>query len=129
MRPESTPDSRAPQKSEQDQIAEAQKSIGERVQFWEEQDKINQALIPRVIRQKERLDEHIENHEDLLEAATKAFQETLAKARTEQQSQHDAALEHYRKAQNRPCHVAWAATGLGVIALTVSVVALILSIL
>ena len=44
MRPESTPDSRAPQESEQDQIAEAQKSIGERVQFWEEQDKINQEL-------------------------------------------------------------------------------------
>ena len=64
MRPQSPPESRDSQQPEEEQIAEAQKSIGERVKFWEEQDKINQALIPRVIRQNERLDKHIENHED-----------------------------------------------------------------
>lgn len=40
-------------------------SIGERVQFWEEQDKINQQLIPRVIRQHEILENHLQNHPDI----------------------------------------------------------------
>ena len=38
-------------------------SIAERVKFWEEQDKINQELIPRVIRQHELLTGHIADHE------------------------------------------------------------------
>ena len=33
-------------------------SIGERVHFWEQQDRINQELIPRVIRQSELLTAH-----------------------------------------------------------------------
>ena len=33
--------------------------IADRVRFWEEQDKINQELIPRVIRQHELLTAHI----------------------------------------------------------------------
>lgn len=41
--------------------------IAERVRFWEEQDRINQVLIPRVIRQHELLTKHIEEHENLPE--------------------------------------------------------------
>ena len=39
--------------------------IEEKVRFWEEQDRINQELIPRVIRQNELLSQHIAEHENL----------------------------------------------------------------
>ena len=38
--------------------------IAERVKFWQEQDRINRELIPRVIRNHELLAEHVESHED-----------------------------------------------------------------
>ena len=44
-------------------------SIAEKVRFWEEQDKINQELIPRVIRQNELLTKHIAEHDSLPEVA------------------------------------------------------------
>ena len=37
--------------------------ISEKVRFWEEQDRINRELIPRVIKQHELLTTHIEGHE------------------------------------------------------------------
>ena len=37
--------------------------IAEKVRFWEEQDRINQELIPRVIKQHELFTAHIEHHE------------------------------------------------------------------
>ncbi len=39
--------------------------IAEKVRFWEEQDRINQELIPRVIKQHELLTAHVEGHEDV----------------------------------------------------------------
>ena len=39
--------------------------IAEKVKFWQEQDKINQELIPRVIRQNDLLTAHIKYHETL----------------------------------------------------------------
>ncbi len=45
--------------------AEETVSIADRVRFWEEQDKINQELIPRVIRQHELLTGHIADHVNL----------------------------------------------------------------
>jgi hypothetical protein len=39
-------------------------NIGEKVRFWEEQDRINKELIPRVIKQHELLTKHIEGHQD-----------------------------------------------------------------
>ena len=39
-------------------------NIGEKVRFWEEQDRINQELIPRVLKQHELLSAHVENHDD-----------------------------------------------------------------
>ena len=38
--------------------------IAERVKFWEEQDRINRELIPRVIKNHELLAKHIESHEE-----------------------------------------------------------------
>ena len=37
--------------------------IAEKVKFWEEQDRINQELIPRVIKLHEVLTTHVEGHE------------------------------------------------------------------
>ena len=38
--------------------------IGERVKFWQEQDRINRELIPRVIKNHELLAKHVESHKD-----------------------------------------------------------------
>ena len=63
--------------------------IAERVRFWEEQDRINQALIPRVIRQGELLTEHVAEHDDLPQLVGRVVADALA----EQARQYDAALE------------------------------------
>ncbi len=63
--------------------------IAERVRFWEEQDRINQALIPRVIRQNELLTKHIAEHDDLPQLVGRVVADALA----EQAKQYDAALE------------------------------------
>ena len=68
-------------------------SIAERVRFWEEQDRINQELIPRVIRQNELLTKHIAEHDNLPELAGKAISQALAGAREEQQQHNEAALD------------------------------------
>ena len=67
--------------------------IADRVRFWEEQDKINQELIPRVIRQHELLTAHVADHENLPLVASNAISEALAEAREEQRQLYDAALE------------------------------------
>ena len=71
--------------------------ISDRVRFWEEQDKINQELIPRVIRQHELLITHIADHENLPLIAGNAISEALAGAREEQQRHYDTALEAARQ--------------------------------
>lgn len=67
--------------------------ISERVKFWEEQDRINQELIPRVIRQHELLSQHIGEHEHLPTTLTNAVEEGLARGHKELQEKYDAALE------------------------------------
>ena len=62
--------------------------IAERVRFWEEQDRINQALIPRVIRQSELLTKHVAEHDDLPQLVSRVVADALA----EQAKQYDAAL-------------------------------------
>ena len=52
--------------------------IAEKVRFWREQDRINQALIPRVIRQGELLAKHITEHDDLPQLFSKAVSGALA---------------------------------------------------
>ena len=39
-------------------------TIAERVKFWQEQDRINRELIPRVVKNHELLAKHVESHED-----------------------------------------------------------------
>ena len=72
-------------------------SIADKVRFWEEQDKINQELIPRVIRQNELLTKHIAEHDSLPEVAGTAISEALDRAREEHRQQYEAALDVARK--------------------------------
>ncbi len=72
-------------------------SIAERVRFWEEQDKINQEIIPRVIRQNELLTKHIAEHDSLPELAGNAINQALAEAQEERRQQHEAALDAAKK--------------------------------
>ena len=57
--------------------------IAERVRFWEEQDRINEELIPRVIRQHELLTGHIADHEMLPVVAAAAAREAIERAQAE----------------------------------------------
>ena len=57
--------------------------IAERVRFWEEQDRINQELIPKVIRQHELLTRHISDHEMLPIVAATAAREAMERAQAE----------------------------------------------
>ena len=115
-RPQPTPENDDSKHVEEEPLEEAQTSIGERVQFWQEQDKINRALIPRVIRQKERLDKHIENHEDLAQIAIK-----------EAQRLDEANLERFQAALRTPTRIALIAVTIGPLALVLSIIALVLS--
>lgn len=67
-------------------------SIADRVRFWEEQDKINQVLIPRVIKQAELLTAHIGEHENLPEVVSRAIAAALQEALAEQEGKYQAAL-------------------------------------
>ena len=80
--------------------------IADRVRFWEEQDKINQELIPRVIRQHELLTAHIADHENLPLIAGNAISEALAEAREEQRQFYEAALEAATQELQQQYHTA-----------------------
>ena len=62
--------------------------IEEKVRFWEEQDRINQELIPRVIRQNELLSQHIAEHDNLQQILSNTIQKALG----EQAKQYETAL-------------------------------------
>ena len=81
------------QQAEKENLAEAQISIGERVKFWEEQDKINQLLVDRVVRQNKLLADHIRDHDRLPEIADIAIRHALADARVEQRKQYRSIVE------------------------------------
>ena len=69
--------------------------ISERVRFWEEQDRINQELIPRVIRQGELLSSHVAEHDNLqavvADAVRQAVTQTLAEQKEIRAAELDAA--------------------------------------
>ena len=64
--------------------------IGERVKFWQEQDRINRELIPRVIKNHELLAKHVESHED---------GDSLARAQIERLEERVAEIDSLTKAQ------------------------------
>ena len=75
--------------------------IGERVRFWEEQDRINQELIPRVIRQGELISRHVAEHNNLqaivADAVRQAVSQTLAEQKEIRAAELDAAKAEMRE--------------------------------
>lgn len=71
--------------------------IAEKVKFWSEQDRINQALIPRVIRQGELLTKHIAEHDDLPRLLNQVVSDALAKQSRAFEVALDERLEHHEK--------------------------------
>ena len=74
-----------------DTSGQKQPGIAEKVQFWQEQDKINQELIPRVIRQHELLTNHVKDHETLPHVAAAAARQSVAQALEETNRQLETA--------------------------------------
>ena len=79
----STSSAGAAEETSPDDLNDQDVSIAEKVQFWQEQDRINQELIPRVIRQNELLAQHVGEHENLPLIAARAVNEALKEAREE----------------------------------------------
>ena len=75
--------------------------IAERVRFWEEQDRINQQLIPRVIRQHELMTRHISDHEMLPIVAAAAAREALDQVQAETMRQLEEARTVHQKLDNQ----------------------------
>lgn len=124
--------------------------IAERVRFWEEQDRINQELIPRVIRQHELLTKHISDHEMLpivaaaaaREAVEQAQGETLrqleearalnqelanqleqaGKEREDQKRRHEEELSRLRRERRTPWALAGAACVVAAVAIILAIV-------
>lgn len=76
-----------------------QPHIAERVKFWEEQDRINQELIPRVIQQSDVLTGHIKNHEDLQATAVRMVRETVEESESRINQQFQTAQEERQLAE------------------------------
>ena len=85
--------------------------IAERVKFWQEQDRINRELIPRVIKNHELLSRHVESHED---------GDSLARAQIEALEARVAELE--RSSGDFSQWLPYAGLALAVVALTIALV-------
>ena len=86
--------------------------IAERVKFWQEQDRINRELIPRVIKSHKLLTRHVESHED---------GDSLARTQIEALEAQVAELET-RWANRVPRWLPYAALALAVVALVLALV-------
>ncbi len=106
-------------------------SIQDKVRFWEEQDKINQELIPRVIRQNELLARHIAEHDALPELAAKAVSQAVREVKEENNRRFEAALLDAKeqlvaeslRMRNRLIGLTIAAMAVAVVSLGVNVLA------
>ena len=67
--------------------------ISERVRFWEEQDRINHELIPRVIRQGELISRHVAEHDNLQAIVADAVRQAVTQTLAEQKEIRDAELD------------------------------------
>ena len=87
--------------------------IAERVKFWQEQDRINRELIPRVIKSHELLTKHVESHED---------GDLLARARRVETLEVRVAELEVRAANQLSRWLPYAALALAVVALVLALV-------
>ena len=86
--------------------------IAERVKFWQEQDRINRELIPKVIKNHELLAKHVESHDD---------GDSLARGQIEALEARVAELER-QSADDLTRWVPYAALALAIVALSLALV-------
>ena len=114
--------------------------IADRVRFWEEQDRINQELIPRVIRQNELLTRHIADHENLPLAAAEAARQAISQAQQaiekqleKAKSERDVMENNYRaalaKVDAQKRRTAFISVGASTVGTAIALVAIVLTIL
>ena len=84
--------------------------IADKVRFWEEQDRINRELIPRVLKQHELITAHVEHH-------THADPEARAQIRTLEQNMAAAV----RSARRQSLAVSLVSLAVAIVALGLSV--------
>ena len=111
-------------------------AIAERVRFWEEQDRINQTLIPRVIRQHELLTKHIEEHDNLPELFRRQLADALKKQSRQSEEEQRKSLDNQSELFRRELRAAleeqsrrvrllrWLVIGAFVVSLTAMIVSL-----
>ena len=78
-------------------MTEQPRGIADKVRFWEEQDRINQVLISKVLRQHQLLTKHIEEHDNL----PKLFRRQLADALEEQSHRFERERRESLDAQSK----------------------------
>lgn len=81
----------------QDGHTQRPRGIADKVRFWEEQDRINQVLISKVLRQHELLTSHIKEHENL----PALFSRRLADALQEQSDRFERERRESLDAQSK----------------------------
>ena len=97
--------------------------IADKVRFWEEQDRINRELIPRVLKQNELLSAHVASHEEVrvqaasLMSSMDALAERHAKAIAEIEARTAAEI---RSSTRRAIFVSVASAGIAALAVVLA---------
>ena len=98
--------------------------IADKVRFWEEQDRINRELIPRVLKQNELLSAHVASHEEVRVQAA-----SLSSRMDEMAERHATAIEELeartaaeiRSSTRRALFVSLASGGIAALAVVLAV--------
>ena len=99
--------------------------IADKVRFWEEQDRINKELIPRVLKQNELLSAHIESHEEVrvqvvsMNSRVEELAERHKKEMAELEARTDARI---RSSNRRALVVSIASAGIATLAVVLALV-------
>ena len=117
---------------------EERPGIADKVRFWEEQDRINQELIPRVLKQHELFTAHIETHESaatlmavmearLAEQYRQGAAELEAKFTSALADNQQQAAEAKRSARAAVNSAKWQSLGLSSVSIAAAIVAIVLA--
>ena len=99
--------------------------IADKVRFWEEQDRINRELIPRVLKQNELLSAHVASHEEVrVQAASmNSRMEELAESYKKEMAELEARTAARIRSSNRlALVVAVSGAGIAVLAVVLALV-------
>lgn len=98
--------------------------IAEKVRFWEEQDRINQVLIPRVIHLHKLLTDHIKENDNLPEVFRHQLDDALEKQSRRFEAERKRLHKQYGAHARHVRLLWWLATGAFVVSLTAIIVSL-----